>query len=400
MTRSHHRLRFIAPLAAGALVLAACGSSKSNSGTGSSGGGKTVALGFVGALTGDSANLGINIINGVKLAIDQVNAGNPKVKVELKDFDTAGDPAQASTLKDKFVNDQSIIGLVGPAFSGETKAVLPDLQGAGLPMISASAHNPTLPTVVPNETVFHRVIPDDAVQGQGIADYVTKKLQLKTVAYIDDNSEYGKGLAGETQKTLEAVGIKTAVTDHVDPKSQDFSAAVNKVKAANPSAIFYGGYYTEAGRLKKQLSDAGVKGTFISGDGSLDQGFVGAAGAAGAEGAQLTCACNLGREDAPDPLGKFAKDYKAAFNKDSGTYSTEAFDAANIFLKGIAAGNTDRKSLLEFVNTKLGTYNGVSKTIEFSPNGNVKATGVFIFEIKSGKITLLGDTKTLSGSYP
>jgi branched-chain amino acid transport system substrate-binding protein len=399
MIRSHHRLRFIAPLAAAALVLAACGSSKSDSSSGSSGGGKTVALGFVGALTGDSANLGINIRNGAKLAVDQYNAGNPKVKVTLKEFDTAGDPAQASTLKDKFVNDSSIIALVGPAFSGETKAVLPDLQGAGLPMISASATNPSLPTVVPNETVFHRVIPDDAVQGQGIADYVTKKLQLKTVAYIDDNSEYGKGLAGETQKTLEAVGIKTAVTDHVDPKSQDFSAAVNKVKAANPSAIFYGGYYTEAGRLKKQLSDAGVKGIFISGDGSLDQGFVGAAGSAGAEGAQLTCACNLGREDAPDPLGKFAKDYKAAFNKDAGTYSTEAFDAANIFLKGIAAGNTDRKSLLEFVNTKLGTYNGVSKTIEFAPNGNVKATGVFIFEIKGGKITLLGDTKTLS-SYP
>ena len=84
MIRSHHRLRFIAPLAAGALVLAACGSSKSNSATGSSGGGKTTALGFVGALTGDSANLGINIRNGAKLAVDQYNAGNPKVKVTLK----------------------------------------------------------------------------------------------------------------------------------------------------------------------------------------------------------------------------------------------------------------------------------------------------------------------------
>jgi branched-chain amino acid transport system substrate-binding protein len=247
--------------------------------------------------------------------------------------------------------------------------------------------------------VFHRVIPDDDVQGNGIADYVTKKLKLKTVAYVDDNSEYGKGLAGGTQKILEGVGVKTAVADHVDPKSQDFSAAVNKVKAANPDGIFYGGYYTEAGRLKKQLSDAGVKGIFISGDGSLDQGFVGAAGAAGAEGAQLTCPCNLATADAPDPLGKFAKDYKAAFNKDPGTYSTEGFDAANIFLKGITSGSTDRKSLLDFINTKLGTFSGISKQIEFAPNGNVKATGVFIFAIKSGKIALLGDTKTLL-AYP
>src|SRR3954454_15630354 len=120
MIRSHHRLRFaMVTMAAGALVLAACGSSKSSS-SGSSSGGKTVALGSVGALTGDSANLGINIRNGAKLAVDQYNAGNPKVKVTLKEFDTAGDPAQASTLKDKFVNDSAIIALVGPAFSGET----------------------------------------------------------------------------------------------------------------------------------------------------------------------------------------------------------------------------------------------------------------------------------------
>src|SRR5207248_2037007 len=157
--------------------------SSSSSGTSS---GKTATIAFVGAETGDNANLGINILGGVKLAVDQVNKANPKVKIELKDFDTAGDPAQASTLKDKFVNDQSIVGIVGPAFSGETKAVLPDLQGAGLVMISASATNAGLPTVVPNATVFHRVIPDDDVQGKGIADYITKKLHVKKMAFIDD----------------------------------------------------------------------------------------------------------------------------------------------------------------------------------------------------------------------
>src|SRR5205823_327990 len=106
-----------------------------------------------------------------------------------------------------------------------------------------------------------------------ISDYITKKLSVKKMAFIDDNSEYGKGLADGTAKIMTGAGVTASVTDHVDPKSQDFSAAVNKVKAANVDAVFYGGYYSEAGRLKKQLSDAGVKATFISGDGSLDAGF-------------------------------------------------------------------------------------------------------------------------------
>src|SRR5439155_12845113 len=126
-------------------------------------------------------------------------------------------------------NDSQIIGLVGPTFSGETKAVIPSLQEQSLVMISASATNTQLPTVVPNETVFHRMVPDDDVQGTGVADYVQKKLQAKTAAYVDDNSDYGKGLAEGTQKLLEAKAITTKVTDHIDPKSQDFSAAVNKV---------------------------------------------------------------------------------------------------------------------------------------------------------------------------
>src|SRR5205807_3568005 len=113
-----------------------------------------------------------------------------------------------------------IVGLIGPTFSGETKAVLPALQDAGLVMISASATNAKLPTIVPNETVFHRLIPDDDIQGKGIADYVVKKLPAKTSFYVDDNSDYGKGLAAGTQDLLAAAGVRTLGSDHLDPKAR------------------------------------------------------------------------------------------------------------------------------------------------------------------------------------
>ena len=133
------RWRVIALLAVLVVVAAACGSDKKKASTGGTTkpAAKAVAIAFVGALTGDNANLGINIRNGAKVAVDAAKKAG--VNVELKEFDTQGSPDQASTLKDQFIDDKTIIGIVGPAFSGETKAVLKPLEDAGLVMISASA---------------------------------------------------------------------------------------------------------------------------------------------------------------------------------------------------------------------------------------------------------------------
>ena len=226
------------------VVLGACGGNdnkKNKAEGGSTNGKKPVALGFVGPLTGDSANLGVNIRDGAKVAIDEWNKKGGPITYQLKEFDTQGAAEQAQGQKDKFLPDSSILGIVGPGFSGETKAVLPDLEQAGLVMVSASATNAALPTIVPNSKVFHRIIADDDVQAQGVSNYVIKVIKPKKVALINDNTEYGKGLWGGVVKLLTAAGIDTSITDSIDPKSQDFSAAVNKVKAAHVDMVFYGG---------------------------------------------------------------------------------------------------------------------------------------------------------------
>lgn len=383
------------------LVMTACGDDDEDTATtdttaGDSGGEKKkIGLAFVGPLTGDYANLGINTRNGMRVAIEEANEASEKYEYVLKEYDTQGDPAQAPTQADKYIPDEEVIAIIGPEFSGETKAVLPLLEDAGLPMVSASATNAQLPTVVPDSKVFHRIIPDDDVQGAGLSSYITKTLGAKTAAYIHDNSEYGKGLAEGTQKLLEGAGVKTSVTDAIDPKSQDYSAAVNKAKAANVDIIFYGGYYAEAGRLKKQLTDGGVKARFVSGDGALDKGFVEASGAAGGEGAIITCPCKLATEDAGGELGSFAKKYKEINNVDPGTYSSEGYDASKLVIEGIEAGNDTREKLLSYLEEQFTSYAGISKTIEFEPNGNVKSGDVFVYEVKGGKITELGSTVEL-----
>lgn len=395
MPRSHRvRWRAIALLAVVVVAAAACSNDKRKATTGATTkpAGKSVALALVGALTGDDANLGINIRNGAKVAVDEARKAG--VNVELKEFNTQGSPDHASILEDQFIDDDTIIGVVGPAFSGETKAVLKPLEDAGLVMISASATAADIPSTVPGGKVFHRLVADDDVQGASAGKYIANKLKAKTAASIHDNTVYGKPLAQGTQKAWETAGVSTVGTVAIDPKGQDFSAAVNTMIFLKPDVIYYGGYYAEAGRLKKQLSDGGVTATFVSGDGTLDSGFIEAAGA-GAEGTQISCACNLATEQSKGTLGEFAKAYKEANNgKDPGAYSSEGYDAASILIAGIKAGNTTRPKLLGYVEG-ITQFEGVSKTISFEDNGNVKGNDVFFFEVKSAKIELLGSAASL-----
>jgi branched-chain amino acid transport system substrate-binding protein len=363
--------RIVAVLLAIGLLAAACGDDdESGSGGGTPATGVTCAtapaIGFFGALTGNDANLGINIKRGVELAVEQWNAANAGCKVTLKDYDSQGDPQKAPALADQAIADKTILGIVGPAFSGESKAVNPKFDQAVLPIITASATNPDLSKN--GWKIFHRMLATDAKQGPDVAKYIRDTMKAKSVFVIDDQSEYGKGIADQVRTTL---GALATGTDSIDPKASDYSAAVTKVKTANPDAVFYGGYYNPAGNLVKQLRDGGVKATFISGDGSADQGFIKAGGPASKD-AIISCPCNINGNAA------FLKAYKAKFNDDPRTYGAEAYDAANSFFAAFAAGKLDRAS----INTFLATYDaeGASRRIKWNATGEVEEYPTFIFK--------------------
>jgi branched-chain amino acid transport system substrate-binding protein len=367
-----------------ALVAAACGSdSKSSTATTAASGGAGVKcsgikLAFIGALSGDNGNLGKNMVNGAKLAIDQFNAKNPDCQVGFDtSFDSQGDPAQATPLADKIVNDKSIIGLIGPGFSGETKATMPKFEAATLPMITPGATNAKLSTN--GWKMFHRILANDDKQAPGVVTLIQNTVKGTKVGVIDDASEYGKGLADAVRSGLGASAVATA---QIDPKAADFSAAVQAMKSANVDTIFYGGYYAEAAKLVKQIRDAGLKATFVSGDGSLDKGFVDNAGAS-AEGAYLTAT------GAPADVNA---DFQAAFNKAYGTdpalYSPEAYDCATVFLAGIAAGKVTRADLATFVSAFDAP--GITKQIKFDATGEPVGNAVYYTVVSGGKLVAKG----------
>ena len=383
-------LRIAAVFGALSLLATACGDDDDTGAeTEDDGGGgevETYKIAFVGPLTGSAANLGIYIRDGAKTAVEEFNEANDDVEIELVEFDTQGDPTLAPGQFDLYVADEDILGIVGPAFSGETNAVLDLLEEEGLVMVSASATNVGL--VDKGTSVFHRVLPDDAAQAAGIVKYLETKLQPPTIAIVHDNSDYGKGLAVDQLSAQMPASVEIVATEAIDPAGTDYSAAVNAVNAADPDAVFFGGYYEAAGRLNKQLEDAGSTAQFISGDGALDVGFIESAGAAAAEGALLTCPCYFASEASPGEIGEFATLYEEVTGTVPGTYSTEAYDAANILMTGIADGNTDRAALLSYVEGLTEVADAISKEVVFEENGNIEAQGIFGFKVEDGVIVL------------
>ncbi|WP_308469842.1 branched-chain amino acid ABC transporter substrate-binding protein [Kineococcus rubinsiae] len=374
-------VKLATPFAAAALLLTACGGTTGgstdaeSSAGGASGCPEGASIGFFGALTGPNSNLGNNIQNGVKLAVDQHNAKPDACQVTVTPYDSQGLPDQASGLGTQAVRDTKVLGIVGPAFSGESKVADPLFAEAGLVGITPSATNPAL--AENGWKTFFRVLGNDASQGPAAASYITTTLQAKKVYVIDDASEYGKGLADIVRSDLGAAKVGD---DTVQTGQTDFSAVVAGIRASGADAVFYGGYYSEAGLLLKQMRDAGVTTTFVTDDGAKDEGLVTAAGAANAEGTIITCPCLP-----PDKAGgSFVADYTAAYGTAPGTYSAEGFDAASILMAGIEAGKTTREDLLAFV--KSYDAPGVTKQLKFDEKGEPSDISVWAYKIAGGQI--------------
>ncbi|MCB0924945.1 MAG: ABC transporter substrate-binding protein, partial [Mycobacterium sp.] len=145
-----------------------------------------VSLAMAGALNGPDAALGINIKNGVQMALDKHNAANPDCQIDLKTFDTEGDPQKATAIAPQIVDDAAIIGLVGPAFSGETKATGGVFDQAGLLALTASATNVTLSEQ--GWKTFFRGLANDGVQGPSVANYLKNTVGDKKVCVVDDST--------------------------------------------------------------------------------------------------------------------------------------------------------------------------------------------------------------------
>ncbi|WP_457206418.1 branched-chain amino acid ABC transporter substrate-binding protein [Nocardioides sp. P5_C9_2] len=358
----------------GALALAltvtasACGTTDTG-GSASEDGACEGKIGVMGALSGANSSIVLPSVDGAKLALKQWSAENEDCNIELVEFDTEGDPAKATPVATKMATDDTFLGVIGGAFSGETRATKAIYGDAGLTMISQSATATDLTQEDPSP-VFHRVVGYDDVQGAAIAKYLSDVIGAKKVFVIDNSDAYGEPLAAKVSSEL---GDLVTASDKTQVAQTDFSPTVSKVNASKPDAIFYGGYIAEAAPLLKQLRDAGIEVPFVGGDGLYGADFGKAAGAAG-EGAIITCPC------VPIEDGTFADDFEGETGAAPGAYAAEGFDAMTIFLDAFADGARTREEVESFVDDY--DAEGLTKQLKFDENGDIAVENVVIWAYK------------------
>ena len=328
-----------------------------------------VAIAMAGALTGPNAALGRNILYGARVALEAHNSANPGCQVELKEFDTEGDPQKATQVAPQIVGDSGVIGLLGPAFSGETKATGSVFHQAGLLTLTASATNPDL--TANGWTTFFRGLANDAVQGPAVAAYMVDTLGHERVCIVEDNTDYGVGLAEQIRESLGDNAAPDCAAQ-VKAGDKDFSATVQLIRSADADAVFYAGYYAEAAPFLQQLRDGDVELPFVAGDGANDPQLVSQAGSS-AEGAVLSCPCGYSPED-------FAAAYEDLNGQPPGIYSVEGYDLMTIILKAIDSGITDRAGLLAYVRDYEG--DGLARTYEWDSTGELTTGLVWIYEVQ------------------
>jgi branched-chain amino acid transport system substrate-binding protein len=337
-----------------------------------------IRIGFAGPLTGDQAKMGMDLKNGVSLAVEEWNSkgGVLGKKIEAIMSDDQHDPKQAVSVANKMVNE-GVVGVVGHFNSSCSLPASDVYNRAGIPMITPGSTNPQL-TKKGYNGIF-RVCGRDDQQGRTAAEFAVNNLKLKRVAILHDKTTYGQGLADEFKRFL---GDKAQIVYYggVVQGDKDFKMVLTTVKNENPELIFFGGVYPEAGLLVKQARELGMNVTFMSGDATIDPKFLEIAGVAEAEGTFLTFS-----PDARNiPTAKsFIEKYQSKYGE-IGPYSIYAYDAANILLAAIKeAKSTESTLIIDKLHSM--EFDVALGKIKFDTRGDVATSPYVVWITKGGK---------------
>ncbi|WP_439329819.1 branched-chain amino acid ABC transporter substrate-binding protein [Comamonas guangdongensis] len=332
-----------------------------------------IKIGHIGPVSGPQANFGKDNENGVRMAIDDLNAkgmeiGGKKVKFVLVAEDDVADPKQGTAASQKLC-DEKIAGAVTFLNSGVAIPSSKVFHDCGIPMITGAATNPEL--TKPGWDTTYRVIANDNALGAALAGYAAKTLKLKNVAVIDDRTAYGQGLANVFKKDAEKQGVKIVASEFTNDKATDFMAILTSIKAKKPDAIFYGGMYGQAGPMLRQMAQLGMNDVkLFGGDGICVTEL--AKVAAGAKPLENVVCADGGASLAKMPGGmEWKKRYDAKYPGQFQVYSPYFYDATMLLADAMKRANSwDPKVYIPFLQKT--DYSGVTSKIAFEKNGEMK----------------------------
>lgn len=343
---------------------------------------KTLLIGQASPLTGPQAHLGKDNENGVRLALEEINAAGltlngEKVVLVLRSEDDAADPKTATTVAQKLV-DEGVAGVIGHLNSGATIPAAKIYVDNSIPQISPSATAIAYTTA--GFKTAYRVMTNDAQQGSVLGAFAVNSLGAKRVAIVDDRTAYGQGLADEVAKAVTAAGGAVIAREYTSDRATDFMAILTSIKAKSPDLIFFGGMDPQAAPMVRQMKRLGMTAKFLGADGTQTPKFIELAGA-DAEG---VLASNPGLPlDAMPGGAAFKAKFEAKYGKIQ-NYAPYAYDALYVLVEAMKrAGSSDpAKYLAELPKTD---YQGVTGHIRFDTRGDITGGAVTLYQVRDGQ---------------
>ena len=341
-----------------------------------------VRIGFAGPLTGPSAHQGQDVEHGIQIALEEANQQQLKIGDKVAQFklvseDDVADPRTGTAVAQRLV-DSKVAVVIGHYNSGTSIPASKIYAAAGIPQISPSATNPAL-TRQGIPSVF-RVVNDDATLGRYAGNYLVGKLEAKRIAIFDDRTAYGQGRADEVTKAVKAAGGNVVVREYTNDKSTDFNAILTTAKAQKADAVFFAALDYQAAPMAKQMKNLGLKARFMNIGNLPNDSFKQMAGSA-AEG---TYAWNYGTPLLEMPKGAaFEQKLKDKFGVGVVQSSPAAYDATWAAINAmVKAGSAEPKTYLPVL--KRESYEGVTGTIAFDDQGNLKSPAATVFQFAEG----------------
>jgi branched-chain amino acid transport system substrate-binding protein len=339
-------------------------------------------LGAVTAGTGPYAAQGVSSNEGILLLLEKINnAGginSEKIEVIIEDFE--GEPSKALTLAKKLIYEDKVIGIIGASNTAGSMAVSRICNEAKVPHIQLAPK----PSTEPWQKFTFQDVPDNDVDAEAIANFVTKELRLKKPAIIHDTNAYGTTGAESQVKIFEKMGIKVVAVEKYKQEDRDLTASLLKIKNLGANCIIVWGTVNVPPIIARDMKKLDIKMPFVGSTGVLNPKFMELAGDA-ANGCYITSSLNFG---APLPSQQeLFKLCRAKYNKDPNHFTALGYDAVLLFVKAIEVAKSKDPEKIRDALENIKNFPGAVGTYNMSPQDHMGLTykDIKIVRIVDGK---------------
>ncbi len=341
-----------------------------------------VLIGIMVPVTGSEAADGIDMENAALQAFDEINqaGGVLGYRIVTSTGDDECDPSKATAAASKLISEE-VVAVVGGYCSGATLPTLTLYGDAGVPFVIAASNATSLIEENPG-WAFMINSTGDAQAAKAVEWF--EGLGVETIALVDDGSAFSVDLKDQTKMQWEAAGHAVVAEDRVETGTQDFSAVVTRILAANPDAVYWTAYQGLGALLIRQLRQDGYEGVIMVGDGSSAPELLDLAQAEG-EGVYCTAPPVV---DFLPAAQNFIAGYEARFPREPGAYAGLMYDAAYLLVDAIErAGSFDGEAIKNALAATDG-FEGITGPIGFTPQNTLNRSNFVILVGEGGRWTL------------